>query len=402
MRLHTWVYPWDVASIGADRFVGELIDLGLDGIDLNSNYHPIATLSPRSSRRVLYSELGAVFFPARPERYGRIAPLLWPEGDVLEVWPAVAERATRHGLQLNAWTIALFQPWIARHYPGTARVLPTGEENPATVCPANAHVREFFAAMGADLADQFPVRTIQLEGAAFHKFDYGWVRPRILTHVPPVAEWLLGLCFCDTCCGRGREHGLDVAGLRERLCAEIDSSLARERPEDATDSADTRRREMCAEVDDLNAYEALQADAVAGFLSEMARAVAAASPAARIGAWSPIQVDGSAGIDLDRSLDDLGSVLVWKPHLRMEQAQQIRRRTRSHPNKVDVVHFQACGWPHGVETPEFREEIEAGCRIDPDQVSFYNYGLVRRQDLARMVEITRSVAAGTAVGRGRG
>jgi hypothetical protein len=63
MKLHTWAYPWDIANMGVDNALSEMHDLGLDGLDLASNYHPITSLSPRApSRRILNTELGAVFF----------------------------------------------------------------------------------------------------------------------------------------------------------------------------------------------------------------------------------------------------------------------------------------------------------------------------------------------------
>ena len=58
-------------------------------------------------------------FPARPERYARIQPRT-SSSETCAVWPEVAEHAAALGLAVNAWTVALYQPWIVDAYPDCA------------------------------------------------------------------------------------------------------------------------------------------------------------------------------------------------------------------------------------------------------------------------------------------
>src|SRR3954452_10026707 len=75
MHVTVWTYPWDVARLGAATVVDDLRRQGADGIDLAATYHPISALSPRGDHvQGFFSPRGGVFFPARPERYGRIRP----------------------------------------------------------------------------------------------------------------------------------------------------------------------------------------------------------------------------------------------------------------------------------------------------------------------------------------
>ena len=84
-RLSVWAYPWDLADEGVDRALDWLVGHGFDAIDLCPNYHAISTFSARNTRRSqFYSEQGAVYFPARSERYSRIQPALHTEDDVLQ------------------------------------------------------------------------------------------------------------------------------------------------------------------------------------------------------------------------------------------------------------------------------------------------------------------------------
>src|SRR3954469_6657340 len=134
MHVTVWTYPWDVARLGAATVVDDLRRHGADGIDLAATYHPISALSPRGDHvGGFFSPRGAVFFPARTERYGRIRPSVWPDAEVTGAWPAVAEQVTKADLELNAWTIGLFQPWMAQDYPHAARVYATGDRLDAGV-----------------------------------------------------------------------------------------------------------------------------------------------------------------------------------------------------------------------------------------------------------------------------
>jgi hypothetical protein len=177
----TYAYPWDIFDIGVDDAFAELRDAGLVALDLATAYHPIATFSPRAgARRMLYQEQGAVFFPARTERYARIKPNVWPDAELMTAWPRAAGAAQKYGIALRGWTIGLFQPWIAHQYPDCARVMATGAVVPAGPCPGSPDVQEYIGALVTDAATQFDLSGIRLEKVSFPGYDYGWVRPRVL------------------------------------------------------------------------------------------------------------------------------------------------------------------------------------------------------------------------------
>jgi hypothetical protein len=108
MRVTTYAYPWDLANLGVETTLKRIADEGIDAVDLAATYHPIDSLSPRGGPRLFSNGRGAVYFPARPERYGRIRPLVHSPG-LAAVWPQVARLAPSLGLGLNAWTVTLFQ-----------------------------------------------------------------------------------------------------------------------------------------------------------------------------------------------------------------------------------------------------------------------------------------------------
>jgi hypothetical protein len=240
MRVTTYTYPWDLARLGVERVVRQMADEGIDVIDLAATYHPIDSLSPRGGVRLFSSGRGAVYFPARTERYGRIRP---STHSVCAVWPDVAKQASTLGLALNAWTVTLFQPWIRDAHPDCARVLPGGDRSGSGVCPANDDVRDYLATLCADVVDQFGVRMVRLEGVIPHTFDLDWLRPRVLVDIPALARTLLNLCFCGACTRRTRAAGLDVERLRRVVNDAIDAEIS----EGQTDASADRAAKLAAD-----------------------------------------------------------------------------------------------------------------------------------------------------------
>jgi hypothetical protein len=225
MRTTTYLYPWDLARLGIEKTLNEIAEHGFQAIDLAANYHPIDSLSARGGLNLFTDARGAVYFPARPDGYGRIKPKVH---SAPSVWPQAANEAARIGMGLNSWTITLFQPWIRDAYPDCARVLPWGDASGSGVCAANPDVRAYIVALCADLTAQYGIDLVRLEGTLSHNFDLDWLRPRALVSISPLARTLSNLCFCDSCKVRGSASGIDVAALQTRVVRVIEAEIAGE------------------------------------------------------------------------------------------------------------------------------------------------------------------------------
>lgn len=224
MRMTIYAYPWDLARVGVERALKQISADGISAIDLTASYHPIDALSPREGVSMFTNPRGAVYFPPRAQRYGRIKPHVH-SSEISAIWPETARHAHAIGLDLNAWTITLFQPWIRDAYPDCARVLPSGNASGSGVCPANDDVREFLVTMCEDMVDQFGISLVRLENI-MPVFDFDWLRPRTLITVPPLARTLMNLCFCDACTTKAAAKGLDPVRLNKIVNAAIDSDIS--------------------------------------------------------------------------------------------------------------------------------------------------------------------------------
>jgi hypothetical protein len=224
MRITSYTYPWDLARLGVEDTLRGMRDAGIQAVDLSAAYHPIDALSPRGGARYFSSGRGAVYFPARMNRYGRIKPMLH-EPEVCAAWPEAARHAQKFGLGLNAWTVTLFQPWMRDAYPESARVLPTGDASGSDVCAANEDVKTYVAALAEDVVDQFGAGLVRLEGVMPHMYDLDWLRPRVLVDVPPLARTLLNLCFCGACVRNAKAAGLDSERLRCIVMENVEAEI---------------------------------------------------------------------------------------------------------------------------------------------------------------------------------
>jgi hypothetical protein len=382
-----WTYPWDVARIGVDTVLGEIAEHGLHGIDLAATYHPISALSPRGDAvGGFFCPRGAVFFPARPARYGRVKPHVWPDGDVVAAWGAVAERLDAHGLELNAWTIGLFQPWIAQDYPETARVYADGTRLDAGVCVSSPALHEYLVALVTDVADQVPVTLVKLEGMYPPAFDYGWIRRRIYFSLTPHQQHLMALCFCASCTSAGAAAGLDVDAIRERartalrICAN---------PADDTE-ADT----------ELEAYAALAPAAATRLIVDLAAALRRAGSSTRLGLALPFE--GTIDQSVYAVFDSVATVLLANlatDHAELRRAVDLVRAHEPSPSIECFVHppFTATasgGIPHGIQEdladPAWRANLRTAREFGVERFSLYNYGLLTADTFRALVAVARN------------
>lgn len=383
MRLSAYVYPWDLARLGVREVLADLADHGLDAVDLAGAYHSITTWSPRGTGQHAFSApLGGVFFPTRSERYGRIRPAGPEDGDLAAVWPEVARRAPEYGLAVNAWTVALFAPWLVTRHPEVARVQAAGEVSTVLACPSAPDLREYLTALCGDLVDQFSPATVRLE-ALTAGFDYGWHRPRALAAVPSAIYPLLDLCFCAACEQRGRGRGIDVAGLRTAACRAIDDELA--------------GRPATVDPAELEAFQRSALDSATELASMVADAVHAADRGCGVVVSGPNEPNGARGIDVPALRDTLDGVLVWSP---LGSGAAIRSMQDGAPG-LPLTAFFPPGFAFDVGSPEWLAELRAAIDHPVDELAVYHYGLLTAVDFAATIQVIRELVANPATDSGR-
>jgi hypothetical protein len=393
----TFAYPWDLARLGVERTLEQLVADGFDTIHLAATYHPIDAVSPRDGvLRLFTSARGAVHFPARRERYGRIEPSM-SSPDTCAVWPEVAARASSIGLDVVPWTIVLYQPWIVDRYPDCARVLPSGDPVEAGVCAANDDVREYVTALCADIVDQFGVGTLHLEGVIPASYDYGLLRPRVLVDLPRRARELLAVCFCASCRRRGASAGLDTDRLQRLVNDAVAVELGME-PRGSTPDP-----EAAGEDAELQAFAADYVRASVELVEGIARQVQSGD-ALRLStiAWSPFHA--LLGEASDESFAEvLGpfdqvyvSARATNDRTRVALEARARRGLELAvlfaPSDLAAVTAMAAT-PPPKSSERIASELAAAADLGAAEIALYNYGLLRETDVRRVSAEMRAAFA---------
>ena len=388
-QLSVWAYPWDLADEGVDTALDWLAAHGFDAIELCPNYHAISTFSARNRRRSqFYSEQGAVYFPARAERYGRIKPALFSEPEVLAVYEQTARGAEARGMQLNAWVIGMFQPWLARAYPDTDIENAFGHRSYAATCPAHPDIRAYLPEMLADLCDQYSIRGLTLENVGYPDFTYGWVRPRILVYMSTWTQFLAGLCFNEHSMSAARAHGVDPDEVRTNVAREIRDSL--EAPPGATrNRADLAALvvERCDADEEFRGFLESREQSAIGLVKAIRHALRRNH--VRVGVSEASLGWSNHGLRLPDLLDTLGALMVADPtdHPAVADAQVSTVREAGADIEITVnqtAHHEVD--PHG---PGFVARARRLSEIEPDRVMVYNFGLLAPVTLAHVGSVLR-------------
>jgi hypothetical protein len=392
VRITTYTYPWDLARLGVEATLRRMADDGVQAVDLAAAYHPIDALSPRNGVSLFSDGRGAVYFPARAERYGRIKPKLHSPS-VCAAWPEAARHAATLGLGLNAWTVMLFQPWIRDAYPDCARVLPSGDASGSEVCPANPDVREYVATLCEDAVEQFGVGMVRLEGVMPHMYDLSWLRPRVLVDIPPFAKTLLNLCFCGACTGKAAAAGIDVERLRGVVNAAIDAQV-----NGPAETAAARAAELSADPD-LRAFAANHVqsaiDLVRGVRGRIGtRAKISTNASTPYGGLLGAEVEGGL---LTQFIDAADQIAMHpaNPHGNQRVVELNARAAPPRELSMLFARIKApgpAGGAHVGDSPQAQmaKDLQETAARGADEITLYTYGLLRDRDVAEFVADVRA------------
>lgn len=379
-KLAVYLYPWDLARIGVNHVLDDLERNEVSAVDLAATYHVITAVSPRdAAMRVFFAPRGGVFFPARTERYARIKPSVWPDRSVTDIWEGFSKASVKRSIELNAWTITMFQPWMAQDFPFAARVLPTGDRSDSGVCPNSPDVQEYLGIYAADISEQFPIHYFSLEGNCIPGFDYGWLRPRRLVGLTGIGRALLRLCFCESCTTLATKKGIHIASLRQRtleLLAKfgVRSANVEAPPPDEIFEGD----------EELFAYSRLGSDGAEAVVKSMNDAVASKNPKTGIVIAAPEMDLGGYGARLENVIDQIAGIHVGEFASFEEQLSFVTDLRNRAPRLLVNLLFPPPLVPStptitpsfDYEAPEYLTRTQNALGLGLDQITIYHYSLL--------------------------
>ena len=223
MLVSAYLYPWDVDDdpAAADRIAG----LGLDEVVLAAAYHAVRAVTPFHPRHRIVTRDAAVYYRMDPARW-RGAALRPAEADPRGSFERAAARLRAAGLRVSAWAVLAHGCGVGAGNPSWHVRNAYGDGYPWALCIGSAEVRDYVAALAAEVAAIGDAGAVELEACGWYGIDHGSVHDKTAgAAVGPAAEWLLSVCFCPACADAYRQAGADPEELGAAVRAALDGAL---------------------------------------------------------------------------------------------------------------------------------------------------------------------------------
>jgi hypothetical protein len=218
-----YLYPWDVDGdpAAADRIAG----LGLDEVVLAAAYHAVRAVTPFHPRHRIVTRDAAAYYRTDPARW-RGAALRPAEADPRGSFERAAARLRAAGLRVSAWAVLAHGCGVGAGNPSWHVRNAYGDGYPWALCIGSPEVRDYVAALAAEVAALGDAGAVELEACGWYGIDHGSVHDKTAgAAVGPAAEWLLSVCFCTACADAYRQAGADPEELRAAVRAALDTEL---------------------------------------------------------------------------------------------------------------------------------------------------------------------------------
>jgi len=394
MHRSMWTYAWDILDLGFDRVIGELHDrAGMTSVSLATSYHAGHFLQPRSPlRKAYFPEDGTIYFHPTPSRWDalaiqpKVAEIIAQGGDVLR---ELVRRRDAGGLKVCCWTVCLHNTRLGLLHPGAVTRNAFGDPNFYNLCPSNPDARAYVCTLVEDVTHAYRPDIVELESPSFMGFAHEFHHEKDGVGLTAEDDFLLSLCFCESCRARAASAGVDVEAARRMVAQWIVEACEREIPEPRFPAFPAGGLDTFRAFPALHEFLLWRREAVTSLIAEIRARAHADCRIVLIdiaNAWlggCDLQAigrvcDGAILCVYGRSPDQSAAIL--------EQG------------KVALGHDKFLGaglrvFPHDVDGAEgLRRQAAACIEAGAEGLNFYNYGLVpapRLDWIRRAVEHTQ-------------
>ena len=386
-----YTYAWDLAETGVATAGKEFRDLGLNTVTIAGSYHAGKFMRPHGKAgKVYFPDDGTVYFNADPSRYGDIKPVpnrLLGERDVLR------ELVETSGMAVNVWLVLLHNTRLGMAHPDAVVRNAFGDPYYYNLCPSAPDARAYAIGLASDVTKSYPVSGISIEAPGFSPYAHGYHHEFALMKSNPWLENMLGLCFCDHCVTAAEKKGIDARRFKAEVVADISAYLDSDIDYPA-DMAEAFWRADIAADGDLRRYLDFRNGVVTSLVAEIRSAVRPDADVAVIpsvarptsGAWYE-------GSDLAALAEATGIIeaCFYEPSAMRVKADlfDIRRRLRGAGKLRGILRPSH---PDLSTKSEFLAAVEVLRDGGVDELAFYNWGHLRRANLAWIADAMRGTA----------
>ncbi|MBV9673267.1 MAG: hypothetical protein JO076_10660 [Verrucomicrobia bacterium] len=389
-----YAYPWDLVQEEPSR-VGEILsEQGISAVTIALSYHAGKFISPRSKvGRIYFPEDGAVYFNPTLSRYSKIKPYLHPEPRYREVAIRLSEAS---GLAVSGWVVLFHNTRLGSTYPDTTVRNAWGDRYVYSLCPVNPLVADFAEELVNDIAATIPLKSMVVETPGFLPYPHGYHHEFAQMQTQRWIELLLGLCFCDHCLHESRrDAGIDSHGLRVRVAKMVDDYLESpcEVPPDM--AFGWIIADMLHDLE-LAAFLRWRVQRVSALVKRLRATMAPDIPLAVIPTvqrpTSQAWLEGSSLKELVNVADFL-EIPFYEPTASRAIADawdSLRRVGSSRAARIRAI--LRPGPPDLSSGSETEAAVKGLAELGIRDFAFYNWGLLRRHDFARIGEALKGIA----------
>lgn len=222
LRSHAFTLPYTFFRQSPTEVIPELQDSGFTGINLALNYHASRDFILRQGPQLQYLSDGFHYY--KPD------PALYPENNLLpassdhlldnEMLHSVIDAAAANNFDVNAWAVFLHNSALGKKSPETTVTNVYGNHFLSELCPSNPRVRGYVLGLASDLCSR-GIKSLAIESLHFHGARHGEHHERFFLEMSKTTEFLLSLCFCQSCMDRFTQTSGDALALKAEVIAAL-------------------------------------------------------------------------------------------------------------------------------------------------------------------------------------
>lgn len=376
MQFALWAYPWDILDEGVVSVAERYADMGVDELNLATNYHSVQGFLPHNPERKTFFAHASSYFHPDETQYGRLSPVV-NETMGEEDWLArIDDVIADTDLTLNSWTIGCHNSRLGMANPELTLESPFGDSLVFGLCPSQPAVQEYLCGLLSDLSTQAAFECIELETVDyFYGTGFGWHHDKYHLELGPLGEFLFGLCFCDACRENARAAGVDVTAARQQARTGVERAIDEPQPIEASVEEWVRSYPV------LSNYVDMRLDTLTDLYSDLRAAVGSNIKLGRYTGFFDVEDAWMHGADLNALSNhlDYHTVIAYESSRsavldRIETAKCLAGDIPLHAGVLP-------GQPAIDKASVVADVVDGLATNGVEHVSFYNYGLLPERNL---------------------
>jgi len=385
MHVSMWSFPWDLVDLGIDYALKDMKDNGITGLSLITSYHAGRFLQIRSPiRKIYFPEDGVLYYPSDLSRFD--GQLIQPVTGTFirenpSFWDDVFNTAARLDMTISGWTVCLHNTRIGTAYPGTCVHNAYGDVVYFNQCPSNPDVRLYMNTLIDDLCSGMPWYSLELESMNYLGHAHGFHHEKDGIGLTAVEDFLLSLCFCDSCEQRAKSEGLDILPAKTAVKKLLETMCQRDLPQDRDMEFLKQGFDFFADIPELAGFLRWRSTVVTTLVQEVAQ-----TAAGRIKLYFmsllPHSCSWLFGVDLKQISGLCDGVVICSYKNDTPQAvADLRESRRDFSPGTKLIIGMRTFYPEYSGIGPFREKVLAAKAEKVDGFNFYNYGLIPKVHL---------------------